>query len=851
MNAMWAQGREDVLLWVRIELDSPPFKKREFFNRGARLQDSKSNSISDGAESDSGCSSHNESRHESSSAETEYGWDCPSGLSLLLELMAQSPQRYMGRDAIGDHLGLAEIARSAGKGAIAIAGRQFGHTLEPIDEISAMKLDSREDYVVKETQRNGLLYSKESTESTTELTKEDGQPTPHEVGTRSADMYRKSYLQSLSHEVSHATSVTTYPPEHIQGANALYDLSTINSSKGANFTQRKINFEERPYFDLRYSGEDYITARCESPPDQPIDYSQLSSRSKERNEASESSKETSKIEIESTGKWLKDAVKSEDIADTHQYGKSEMEGSGKLPQYEFILSPKMDRNGNIILSQASAHNVPIKTANNIAEVYREIKPASLTAHHTDPTRDAYADSLGCHHSPSFKSGNSPPIHLSDVYLEDSASNLAQLDGAANARQSRPETFSNNSIYRGKSLGVYHPKLKYLLAATQVAKRKAEEEEEAAKHDHKIGHLTSSAEKSHLKSREENVLSSRVEFNWRKSSLESHDGSKSSKQELQFYNSGSYPIPAPQNQLSVISNMQKAKMFTMGHETLSISNNIHLPGRSDAGVTNNGNAFSHPHPHQPYQPHNVFQFEFSTTSAMLPDFQISNIHKGSEHNILSPLEAKILAPPSSDPPRLSPHHFQHQQQMPTTSCTEHTSSGKNTFTSLSSSSLSPTSPVEASSQILRSGLDPYECSECGKRYSTSSNLARHRQTHRSVCDKKARKCPHCDKVYVSMPAYSMHVRTHNQGCQCPHCGKKFSRPWLLQGHIRTHTGEKPFSCHQCGKSFADKSNLRAHIQTHSTEKPYVCGRCGKAFALKSYLYKHEESSCMRGQRFNRR
>ena len=53
--------------------------------------------------------------------------------------------------------------------------------------------------------------------------------------------------------------------------------------------------------------------------------------------------------------------------------------------------------------------------------------------------------------------------------------------------------------------------------------------------------------------------------------------------------------------------------------------------------------------------------------------------------------------------------------------------------------------------------------------------------------KARRCPHCDKVYVSVPAFSMHVRTHSQGCKCPYCGKSFSRPWLLQGHIRTHTG----------------------------------------------------------------
>ncbi|XP_068211774.1 zinc finger protein SNAI2-like [Palaemon carinicauda] len=156
------------------------------------------------------------------------------------------------------------------------------------------------------------------------------------------------------------------------------------------------------------------------------------------------------------------------------------------------------------------------------------------------------------------------------------------------------------------------------------------------------------------------------------------------------------------------------------------------------------------------------------------------------------------------------------------------------------------PPETSSASSSSTRDAHVCPECGRTYSTSSNLARHRQTHRSPDDKRAaRKCPYCDKVYVSTPAFSQHMRTHNQGCKCPTCGKCFSRPWLLQGHIRTHTGEKPFRCSMCGKAFADKSNLRAHVQTHSSVKPYACARCGKSFALKSYLYKHEESSsCMK-------
>ena len=70
----------------------------------------------------------------------------------------------------------------------------------------------------------------------------------------------------------------------------------------------------------------------------------------------------------------------------------------------------------------------------------------------------------------------------------------------------------------------------------------------------------------------------------------------------------------------------------------------------------------------------------------------------------------------------------------------------------------------------------------------------------------------------------------QKCVCDDCGKEFSTMSNLELHKRRfHSEEKPYRCDECEQTFKEKVQMESHmVELHGKPNPCLCPECGKRF-----------------------
>ena len=120
--------------------------------------------------------------------------------------------------------------------------------------------------------------------------------------------------------------------------------------------------------------------------------------------------------------------------------------------------------------------------------------------------------------------------------------------------------------------------------------------------------------------------------------------------------------------------------------------------------------------------------------------------------------------------------------------------------------------------------PFCCEICGKRFLKLGYLRLHEPIHSKAKVKTKTKTDECKEEVGQY--------------ECSECGKLFSSEIRLRRHAVCHLTENMHhECKVCHKRFASQHHLNMHSVTHLSARSHACPICGKLFYLESHVQSH--------------
>ena len=131
-----------------------------------------------------------------------------------------------------------------------------------------------------------------------------------------------------------------------------------------------------------------------------------------------------------------------------------------------------------------------------------------------------------------------------------------------------------------------------------------------------------------------------------------------------------------------------------------------------------------------------------------------------------------------------------------------------------------------------------CDQCGKRFLAKRSLLEHIKTVH-LKESIFAPCDQCHETFNTKLLLRRHknmVHSTDPKFNCPECGKRFASCSDVARHLSSHTGSSRCICKECGANVA-KEKMKAHERIHSGERPFPCTLCEMKFISSSTLSGH--------------